>query len=328
MPTRRSPARLTGLEEIAAGQAGAVSRRQALDLGLTKAQIESRLAGERWQRSGLPGVYVTFTGPMPYLTRVWAALLYAGDGATTCLVTAEWLWGLRDEPPGEVWVMVPERRRVVEQRGLRVVRCLRLDERRHPARLPPVTRLEDTVLDSVDRAAGPGRVIDIVIRACQRRRTTPVRLAAAAQRRKKLAWRSLVGDLVDDARNGVQSPLERHYRSDVERAHGLPRGRRNQPEGRPGRRRYRDVRYRNYALVVELDGRAAHPEDERDRDDLRDNALVEEEGTRTLRYGWRPVACRPCETAAQVGRVLQTGGWTGTLRRCGPDCTIEPPDAG
>ncbi len=101
------------------------------------------------------------------------------------------------------------------------------------------------------------------------------------------------------------------YARGVEKAHGLPGGVRNLPEGRAGRRRYRDVRYRRWRLVVELDGRAAHPEEDREHDDLRDNELVAQEGTRTLRYGWRSVVTRPCATAAQVAAVLGAGGWTG-----------------
>lgn len=127
-----------------------------------------------------------------------------------------------------------------------------------------------------------------------------------------------------EVRQGVQSTLERDYFRDVERAHGLPRGDRNQPEGEPGRRRYRDVRYQRYHLGVELDGRAAHPVDGKDTDDIRDNTLLEDEGVRTLRYGWKAVAGRPRATAGQVARLLRQGGWSGTPRRCRPGCSAFP----
>ena len=166
---------------------------------------------------------------------------------------------------------------------------------------------------------------DLVLRACQRRLTTPARLAGRARARKRLRWRRLIGEVLTEARDGVQSALERRYLRDVERPHGLPRGRRNRTEGRPGRRRYRDVRYLRWRLVVELDGQAAHPDDEAESDDQRDNELLAEEDTRTLRYGWRSVTGRPCATAAQVGRVLHRLGWRGTLTRCGPSCPIDPP---
>lgn len=85
---------------------------------------------------------------------------------------------------------------------------------------------------------------------------------------------------------------------------------------------YQDVRYERYQLIVELDGRAAHPGLERWRDIHRDNASAADGGV-TLRYSWSDVTLRTCEVAAEVGRVLRSRGWTGQLRPCGPDCTVR-----
>ena len=138
-----------------------------------------------------------------------------------------------------------------------------------------------------------------------------------------MRWRGLVRDLLCEVEDGVQSVLERRYRRDVEIAHGLPRGQRNAADVVKGGRRYRDVRYRKYRSVVELDGRATHPEELSELDAWRDNELVIEEGATTLRYGWRSVAGRPCGAAIQVGALLTRNGWTGHLRRCErPDCTV------
>jgi very-short-patch-repair endonuclease len=73
-----------------------------------------------------------------------------------------------------------------------------------------------------------------------------------------------------------------------------------------GARRYEDVRYDEYASVVELDGSATHPEEVRRRDRLRDNESAAT-GTRVLRYGWVDVG-RPCATAVQVAHALRAGG--------------------
>ena len=105
--------------ELTCAQAGAVSRAQALEDGLTPGQIETMVAARRWQKH-LPGVYLTFTGPVPPMTRVWGALLYAGDGATASLGTAAWLWGLRSDLPVRIDVCVPLGRRVFGQPGVRV----------------------------------------------------------------------------------------------------------------------------------------------------------------------------------------------------------------
>jgi len=242
--------------------------------------------------------------------------------------TAAWVWGLRDEPPDVVHVVVDAGRRIRRRRGVRVHIRLHLARRCHPSRLPPVVRLEETVLDLVDR---PGTtedtVVDVVLLACQRRLTRADRLQAAAGRRSKLRHRALLSDVLSEVTDGVQSPLERRYLRDVERAHGLPPAERNKAEpdrraGRGARTLYRDVRHLPYRLVVELDGRAAHPQDQRERDDLRDNSLVVEDGTQTLRYGWRSVTTRACETAGQVGHVLISRGWERVPRRCGPTCRL------
>ena len=328
MPRLRPPVPTTALTELAGAQGGVVSRRQVMDLGMTEEQIARALKAGGWRDSQLPGVYLAFTGPIPYLSRCWAALLYAGPGAALGLETAAWVWGLRDDPPDDVHVMIETGRRIRKQPqpGLRVHLRLHLARRRHPSRLPPVVRLEETVLDLIARPGSTEEsVIDVVLRACQRRLTRVDRLRAAADRRAKLRHRRLLSDVLSDVTDGVQSALERRYLRDVDQAHGLPRAERNTAEPirtSPGRWSYRDVRYVGYRLVVELDGQAAHPADQRERDDLRDNSLIEAEGTRTLRYGWRSVTTRACETAEQVGHVLNSCGWNGGPRRCGPTCRL------
>jgi len=52
-----------------------------MDLGMTEEQIARALDRGGWQDGQLRGVYLTFTGPIPYLSRCWAAVLYAGPGA-------------------------------------------------------------------------------------------------------------------------------------------------------------------------------------------------------------------------------------------------------
>jgi hypothetical protein len=67
------------------------------------------------------------------------------------------------------------------------------------------------------------------------------------------------------------------------------------------------VLYEQYAVAVELDGRAAHPGDLRWRDIRRDNAAAAD-GVITLRYGWLDVSQRPCLVAAQVTECSASAG--------------------
>ncbi len=153
--------------QVAAAQDGVLSRAQAIECGLSPSYIRSRLQGD-W-RTVHAGVYVTFTGPLPFRTRVWAAVLYAGPGAMASHETAAWLQGLIDRPPSAVDVSIPHKRKVRRQPGIRLHRRVNSASVAHPARLPPQTRLEVTVLDLVHDTENVGLVIDVVLRACQRR---------------------------------------------------------------------------------------------------------------------------------------------------------------
>jgi hypothetical protein len=88
-----------------------------------------------------------------------------------------------------------------------------------------------------------------------------------------------------------------------------------------GRAVYRDVYYEEYKLAAELDGRLAHPDQERWRDTHRDNQAGAQ-GILTTRYGWRDVYGHPCETALLQARILRERGWTGTPRPCSASCPV------
>jgi hypothetical protein len=311
-------------QALADEQEGVVSRRQLLDLGLTPAQAHQNMENGRWRRL-LPGVFATFTGPVGPLAEVWAAVLYAGAGAAASHGTALWLANLLDELPRPINISVGHRRRVRNQRGLRIHRVKALDDRPdsvvHPAAQPLRVRVEVAVLDQAETSSA-AVAVDLVLRATQRRLTTAARVSDALAERRRHRFRALLLEVLADAAQGVASPLERHYLRSVERAHRLPRGGRNQLErAATGGSRYRDVRYPKWKTIVELDGREAHPDDGAFRDLRRDNEAVVAADW-TLRYGWRDVVGRPCEVAVQVGMVLQGRGWPGQAKACGAECVI------
>ena len=110
-----------------------------------------------------------------------------------------------------------------------------------------------------------------ITKACGKRLTTEEKLRAALAMRKKMRWRPELNDVLAAAGHGIHSVLEYRYLRDVERAHGLPRSRHQVRVVIDGMVVYRDAYYEEYQLAVELDGRLAHPEDERWRDSQRDN---------------------------------------------------------
>jgi hypothetical protein len=283
--------------------------------------IAGRIESGQWQRLHR-GVFAAFSGPVPRDALLWAAVLRAGDRAVLSHHTAAELWKLSDEPLEPIHVSVPRDTGVLDIPGLVVHYSSRLPQARHPARRPPQTRLEDTVLDLVELARTAEDAVAWPIKACQRRLTTPDRLAGALGDRHRMRWRGDVRDAIAVARVGVHSPLELRYFRDVERKHGLVPADRQVLIARGTDRQYLDVRYSDYGVVVELDGVLAHSPDNRKQDARRDNANTLD-GYQTLRYGWVPVAYHACETARQVFDLLRRNGYRGALRRCGKTCRIR-----
>lgn len=306
--------------ELLAAQSGVVSRSQALAAGWTSNQVQRHRRSGRW-RVLHPGTYATFTGPLPWMGRVWAALLHAGPGAVVSHRTAGHLQGLVDEQPAVVDVLVPWGRRVTPRAGLALRSSRWLDQRRHPARSVPQTRVDDTVLDLVDLSQDLDDVVGWLTRACQRRRTVPERLLMAVAERPRLRHRPLVLSILEECREGVASALESRYRRDVELAHGLPRATRGERLVSAGRVWFADVRYGRFGTRVELEGLRWHPSEARWRDGVRDNVAVLH-GDVVLRYDWRAVAGRPCQTAREVAHVLRLRGWQGEPTGCGPGCSL------
>jgi very-short-patch-repair endonuclease len=299
-------------------QRGVLARWQASDADWTT--VRSYLRSNRW-RPLYRGVYATFTGEPPREAALWAAALRAGPQAVLSHETAAELDGLTSARSAVIHVTVPVNRHVDPIPGLRVHRSLRLAQARHPARMPPRTRIEETVLDLTQAA----RTLDVAFgwlcQACGSRLTTPDRLVAAVQLRPKLRWRDSLRDALSEISDGAHSLLEIRYVRDVERPHGLPRARRQARVTRGRGRIYLDNLLEQYRICVELDGQAAHPVAERWRDIQRDNASAAD-GILTLRYGWADVTRRPCRTAEQVATALRLRGWTGVPTPCGPGCPL------
>jgi hypothetical protein len=301
-------------------QEGVLTREQVLRAGLSRRLIEGRLESGRWQRLH-KGVFATFSGPVPRAARLWGAVLRSGENAVLSHTTAAEIWNLTDQSSSSIHVSVPRQTGSLVIPGLVLHYSSRLPGARHPARLPPQTTLEETVLDLANVSRTAEDAVGWAIKACQRRLSTPDRITAALAGRNRVRWRRDLTAAVAEVRTGVHSPLELRYLRDVERRHGLPRGDRQAVTIRRGARQYADVRYTEYGVVVELDGALAHPAEARKHDSRRDNANTLD-GFQTLRYGWVPVAYHACAVAREVGDLLRHRGWQGSPRSCGKGCLL------
>jgi hypothetical protein len=310
------------LRYLAQRQRGVVSRSQAIRAGLSPDMIKFRVRSDRWQQLH-PGVYATFSGIPGRGAWLCAALLAAGPGAVLSYETAAELHGLSDKPTSPIHVTVPAQRHLVAVSGVCLHRSGRVVEAVLGGSQPPRTRVEETVLDLTQTAKTFDDVCGWVTRAIARELTDETRLNAAMKARQRLRWRADLQELIVAAAGGDHSVLEFRYHRDVERAHGLPESARQVPFTTPGGRRgRRDRVYESFGLVIELDGRLAHQPENQGKDKTRDNATAAD-GKQTLRYGWSQVKWGPCETAAEVARVLRRRGWGGQPRPCSPGCPVQ-----
>ncbi|OLT15118.1 hypothetical protein BJF78_16670 [Pseudonocardia sp. CNS-139] len=123
------------LTSLLAGQAGVITRGQALGAGLTRDAVDRRVRTRRW-RPVHPGVYLAAGHDFGDEARIRAAVLWAGPGAVLSGAAAAWWHGMSGRAPATVAVTAPHapgrrpgvarRRRpaapedVGEQRGLAV----------------------------------------------------------------------------------------------------------------------------------------------------------------------------------------------------------------
>jgi hypothetical protein len=301
------------LNRLLIEQDGLVARRQLAAVGVAKHDLD-RMRRRRVLTGVHPGVFVNHTGPLTWRQRAWAAVLYAGPAAALYLESAS-------EDGGElVHVAIDAGRRVVDREGVRIHRVRNLAPMVQWHFGPPRLRFEDNTLELAHRAQTELDAIEVLASAVGSRRTTAVRLRDALGRRSRLRRRPLLSRLLDDLEAGTCSVLEHGYLTRVERAHGLPVGRRQRPRDGVHGSEYRDVEYEAVGLVVELDGRVGHAAwvaQGRDADrDLDDHA----DGREAVRLRWAQVYGTPCRTANRIGRILARRGWAGRPRRCGPGC--------
>ncbi len=298
-----------------------LSRAEVIRSGMTPDALRAKVASGKWQMFRR-GTYITHNGSPTRTELVDAVLLAAGEGATLSHYTAAEVGGLTEVITPSIHVTVPSSRRVKKINGASIHYSKDIAAAGHPTKQPLQTRIEETVLDLADISIKADDAIGWLSAACGRRLTTPERVATALSNRKRARWRRDLTDALTDVMLGNHSVLERRYFRTVERAHGLPEGARQVPHQRGGSQIYDDVRYSEFATVVELDGRFAHPVDGALRDLRRDNVAAAR-GDVVLHYGWTDVAHSPCAVAIQVGATLQGAGWNGVLRTCGEGCLIN-----
>jgi hypothetical protein len=242
--------------------------------------------------------------------------------------TAAEVQGLADKPVrSEIHVTVASGRRALQGKPVREIVIHRSDQSQ--PEFPggswklPRTRVEDTVLDLVTAAATFELGYSWIARAVSGDLATVSMLRAALAGRTRIRWRAWLTDAFEESRDGANSPLERRYVRDVERAHALPKAQRQARRTLGGRTHFKDNWYAEYRVAVEIDGPAYHQGDHAEADKERDNLNLAADAAQTYRFGPVSVTERACESAARVAATLRRNGWTGIPHPCHrPGCAI------
>jgi hypothetical protein len=252
---------------------------------------------------------------------MWAALLYAGEGAALSHRAAWWWADQKLDPPEVVRVAVPLHRIVVGQAGLHITRTGRWDPTDlHPIGWPARFRVERAVLDCAAAAATEQAAIALLASAVQRRTTHPDRLRPVLDRSPALRRRRLLGEVLDLTSEGAHTMLEIRHAA-ILRGHGLPAASRQRRLAPGVADAVHDMPLGT--LVSELDGRLGHVDvagwwTDMSRDN--DNTV---EGIATLRFPGFILLTEPHAVAEVTARALVRRGWTGQLR-CRMGCEAAP----
>ncbi len=141
---------------LASRQSGLLTRKQALECGLSRTQVEYLLTTSRWERLST-GVYRVAGAPGTHEQRVWAACLETNGLASHR--TAAWFWnldGVGRRPPEPIEVAVPFASKRTSD--LALVRRSRSLLPSHAAKRAgvPRTNLARTVIDLAEVLDPPG----------------------------------------------------------------------------------------------------------------------------------------------------------------------------
>lgn len=242
---------------IAGEQHGCVTLAQAKRCRLSHKAVQRRVETRRWARV-LPGVFVVRGSPDSWEQRLWAAVLWVGDGGAVAGAAAAALWEFPGFPPGPVEVTHPGSKQT--GRGVVVHRA-----EMHPGEVTRigalrVTTAARTLADIAARV--DDHRLDVALHHCLHRRIASIgALEEIARRRSSSRSRgsARLARIVSAYSDGqpAASPLEVAVYRRLQAA-GLPEPRRQHGVWVGGRRRYLDFAWPEDRVAVEVDGYRWH----------------------------------------------------------------------
>jgi hypothetical protein len=308
------------LDEVLAEHESVLGTSLALRF-MTESQLRWQITSGRWQKPGR-GVVVAQSGPLTDRQLLRAALLRAGPQAVLAGLTAARLDGFKGfddkrasrETPIYLIVPVGYKRRTPPL-GLNVVthfsRAL-TDLDVHRTRQPRRTRIARSLIDAAVWMPTDRGAMAILAAGVQQGLARAADLQQVAGRIELLHRRKLITETLGDIAGGSQALSELDFTRYVVRGFRLPEpSRQAARRDARGRRRWTDVMWDEYKVVVEIDG-AQHTEDPLQRwDDMERDIGLSLDGYLTLRFPAWLVRTDPEYVARRILEALSRAGYRG-----------------
>jgi very-short-patch-repair endonuclease len=287
---------------------------------MTRSELRWRVASGRWQRP-CRGVVVAHSGPLTERQLLRIALLWAGPHAALAGLTAArldgftWSAGKGSIANGSIHVIAQagHKRRPVPPRLNIVTHYARTltSADVHPTRQPRRTRIARSLVDAAAWMPTDKGAMAVLAAGVQQRLVRIDDLRRVAERTETLRRRGLMTDTLGDIEGGAQALSELDFTQQVVRRYRLPEPSRQMArrDGR-GRRRWIDVAWDEWKVVVEIDG-AQHTDPLQRWDDMeRDNGL-RIDGYQPLRFPAWLVRQNPEHVAREILEALRAAGYRG-----------------
>ncbi|HEY0237852.1 MAG TPA: DUF559 domain-containing protein [Friedmanniella sp.] len=266
-------------------QAGVISRRQALESGLTPRQIDRLLGTQEWLPVW-PCVYRLHAAAPTPETGLRAASLWLGPDALLTDEGAVWWWGVAKEPPS-TWTFAASHRRRCRP-GVRVVEAFVDPRDRTVSRDVGVVSRPWAVLRAaaVRERESPGRGIALIDSAKQTRAVRQDELERAFERHPGGWGSTTIRTLLRRTGDGAHSELERLAVATLTAA-GITGFKPNLTVRlRDGQVVEIDIAFPDRRIALELDGFAFHSSAHAFRSDRKRGNKLMADGWTVRRFTW------------------------------------------
>lgn len=288
--------------ELIRRQNGAISREQAVDLGLTADQIDHLNRTGKWLRLS-SGVYTPATTP-PSWHRQLSASLLAHPYAIVGGLSAALLHGFENTKPGRPELVAPFAG--TSRSGLaRIIRSRHFDTVAKTTKRGFICTTPAETILTLSLKLPPGHISRIIDQELVKRKLEVVafdpifdRLAFARQPGLK-PLRAIVGARREDAYQPPTSELERLLYAILDRRE-VPAYDRQLPIAYPTFDAVVDAHIPEWTIIVEADGRRWHTEAEHfEVDRERDNEALAH-GIAVMRFTWKKLRYEPERSLAKL----------------------------